>query len=459
MGRSGKSSNKGGKSKAGVKTEPRFLKKVPWADRISKWSLRPYVDQVGCPYSSGRSGVDEKQLLSCQHLADVADETCSEYCSRQGVALSEGAANFEVGLLMMKELFSKDTAEGMQKSGIKACVDLLEAPHADKFLEACRYLNTAHEESRTEEATVRAVKHFLRFLTHDVSTKEAAFKKLARTAGRMLLFAWEGLEATAVVNNPRTMTASLHRVAGSGTLPQETKTWLKSPDDETAMLYSFAAAFHQQKLMAASSREPGDEGYFGGWDEEVGTETTAAGRGGGWTGGWADSDDEGHKGKGMGRGAGVLSMLKTAGTFSKKTAKSSKRGSAFDSDDEDSKSKKQKKVELDLDPEDEEEVKKTKEREDRLCELWPETSVEEFKRLVVAMAETKGRPEYSQFKAELAKLPGEHADSWGLAHVREQLLKQTKYPKASSVPDLQNHLLNLVNDAEECHAAVKSRAT
>ena len=41
--------------------------------------------------------------------------------------------------------------------------------------------------------------------------------------------------------------------------------------------------------------------------------------------------------------------------------------------------------------------------------------------------------------------------------MREQLLRQTKYPKASSLPDLKTHFLNLLRDAEECHAAVQSR--
>ena len=101
-----------------------------------------------------------------------------------------------------------------------------------------------------------------------MATKEAAFRKLARTAGRVLLFAWEGLEAMAVANNPRTMTVSLHRVAASALLPAETKAWIKSPDDETAMLYSFVAAFRQQKLAVHSGRDGSDEGYFGGWGDE-----------------------------------------------------------------------------------------------------------------------------------------------------------------------------------------------
>ena len=55
------------------------------------------------------------------------------------------ATQDEVGLLMMKELFAEDVEKGMQKSGIRSCVEMLTAARADN------------------------VKHFLRFLTDDVA--------------------------------------------------------------------------------------------------------------------------------------------------------------------------------------------------------------------------------------------------------------------------------------------------
>ena len=119
-------------------------------------------------------------------------------------------------------------------------------------------------------------------------------------------------------------------------------------------------------------------------------------------------------GKGFGRSGAVLSVFAGSSPASKKSARSARRGAAFDSDDDDSKHKKAKKVELDLDPEDEDEVRKTREREEKLCADWPEKSVETFRTMVEVMLDTKTRTDYSTFKAELAKLPGEHAASWGL---------------------------------------------
>ncbi|CAK9046098.1 Uncharacterized protein SCF082_LOCUS25990, partial [Durusdinium trenchii] len=71
-----KGNPKGGKGKLAEKRD--FAKKVPWENRLSKWFLRPYVEQGGSPFSGGR-GVAESSLLTSWHLSNVLDETCSEY--------------------------------------------------------------------------------------------------------------------------------------------------------------------------------------------------------------------------------------------------------------------------------------------------------------------------------------------------------------------------------------------
>ena len=50
-----------------------------------------HVDQAESPFTTGN--MEEKDLLSTFHLSSVIDYTCSEYCHRQGIALSEAAAN------------------------------------------------------------------------------------------------------------------------------------------------------------------------------------------------------------------------------------------------------------------------------------------------------------------------------------------------------------------------------
>ena len=189
-----KGNPKGGKGKLAEKRD--FAKKVPWENRLSKWFLRPYVEQGGSPFSGGR-GVAESSLLTSWHLSNVLDETCSEYCARQGIALSEGAANCEVGAFLLQYHFADRAAtEGLKKAGIEQLLKALQSPEGKKFLESCHYLNTAHTDvDRSEAATTQAVKRFVRFFTADRADKEVAFRQALRFAARLYLFAFEGLEA------------------------------------------------------------------------------------------------------------------------------------------------------------------------------------------------------------------------------------------------------------------------
>eukprot|EP00913_Durusdinium_trenchii_P036048 g33730.t1 len=198
-----KGSPKGGKGKLAEKRE--FAKKVPWENRLSKWFLRPYVEQGGSPFSGGR-GVAESSLLTSWHLSNVLDETCSEYCARQGIALSEGAANCE------------------------------------------------------------AVKRFVRFFTADAADKEVAFRQALRFAARLYLFAFEGLEALTALSHPKAMAAGVHKVGQQTALPPESTEWLRDPENPEALLAALVASFQKQKLDTAATAKGG--GYERGWEED-----------------------------------------------------------------------------------------------------------------------------------------------------------------------------------------------
>ena len=219
--RKGKGS--GGKAKGKAFGEKKdYVKKVSWENRLSKWYLRPYVDQAGSPFSA--NGVQESELLSSYHLRNILSEDSSEYCARQGIALSEGAANFEVGAGALQHHFGEDAGAGLKKVGIQPLLEQFQTANGKKFLEACAYLNTANTEvERNEGATAAAVKRFVRFLTHEHAEKEAAFRKLLRLTARLYIFAFEGLEAITALSNPKVMAAGVHAVGQQAALPEDCK--------------------------------------------------------------------------------------------------------------------------------------------------------------------------------------------------------------------------------------------
>lgn len=103
-GRHGGKGKLSGKGK-GLPVKKEYAKKIAWGSRFSKWYLRPYVDQAGSPFTVGQSS--EAELLSVLHLSGALSETTSEYCARQGVALSEGAANCQVGAGVLQHHFAE----------------------------------------------------------------------------------------------------------------------------------------------------------------------------------------------------------------------------------------------------------------------------------------------------------------------------------------------------------------
>ena len=231
--------------------------------------------------------------------------------------MSESAANLEVGSWLFQYHFAEGAEAGIKKLGIHDLLQILASADGEKFLDACKYLNTANEDiDRNKEATARAVKRYLRFFTADTARKKGDFRKLARFAARLHLFAFQGLEALSAFNHPRTMAQGVRAVGAECNLPRDTKAWLKNPEDQDAMVWSFVAIFHEQKL--SSTRKRSRASVFEEWEELVaapswGPSNAAA------PGVWDENDETEEPCK------GVLKRKKTSG----KLGKAARRGGSW----------------------------------------------------------------------------------------------------------------------------------
>ena len=436
QGKSGKGRSWGKKGGAAAAAKKDWARKVPWNDRLSKYYLRPYVDQGGSPFVTGN--MTEKDMLSAWHLSGVLNESCSEYCARQGIALSEGAANLEAGAQLLQHHFTEGVDLALKKLGIEDFVNGLETDDGKKFLEACHYLNTAQEEvERSEEATGKAIKRFLRFLTTEPNKKEATFRKMLRFATRLHLFAMEGLEAVTALTHPKVMAAGVRQVGQELNLPGDVKAWLKAPEDQEALVWSLVAAFHQQKLAGSKKRSAGSLD----WDAEEEEEAPAPGKGQDRRRSrYGEDDDEEEDaprpaaaGKGEGKKGGGRKRAKTG-------------AEALASDDE---GKGPDEMNLDLDSSGEE--------AEPPADIWKEWSADKVTELKNLLAEVetkdpKERPAFPDLLTALAAVPEVGLEAAGLKKTVQELRKKTRYPKAANLKKLIEALQGMVAQAEKARA-------
>ena len=92
---SGKGATKG--RKGGKAPDP--------GQRLPKFLLAPYVDDVGCPFYC--RGQEEDQVLKPSTMAAGATSQNSEWASRLGIALSEASGVAEMGAATVEELFGE----------------------------------------------------------------------------------------------------------------------------------------------------------------------------------------------------------------------------------------------------------------------------------------------------------------------------------------------------------------
>ena len=412
---------------AGPTAKKNWVRKVPWSDRLSKYFLRPYVDQAGSPFAGT---ADEKDLLTSWHLQGVLDQTCSEYCARQGVALSEGAANLEVGAALLAHHFSTDPETALRKLSIRDLLNEFNSADGKKFLEACKYLNTSNDDlERNEAATSTAVKRFLRFFTTDAGKKEAYFKKLARFSARLYLFAFEGLEAITTLNNPKVMATGVHHIGADYNLPGPSKTWLKMPADQEAMLRSFEAAFHQQKIEGVKKRSGAVA--FDDWDETAAGDVWDVGQKGGYDTAWGHDEEEDDD-----------EMQKPNPPPKKhRPAASRKPAAARDalaSDDEPIQQ-----LDLESSPEALPEAK---------LELgtYSKEALDNLKALLTKVKEdAKDRPPFGTLQEALKLVPPSALASLGLQSTIETLLQKSRYPRTENLRQLLHALEKMVANLDE----------
>lgn len=428
-------SPKGGNGKAAAEKKD-WVRKVQWNDRLPKYYLRPYVDQAGSPFVTGN--LEEKDLLSTRDLAAVMAETCSEYCSRQGVALSEGAANLQVGAELLQHHFgtgsedgsmtAEKAMEGLQKVGIEGLLQQLASADGKKFQEACQYLNMSNPlAERSEKATAQAVKRYLRFLTKDSGAKEAAFRRLARFSARLYLMAMEGLEAMAAMNQPQTMAEGINKVAAGYNLPEDCKAWVKKPADQNLLVWSLVAAYHQQKLEGGSKKRGG---HFD-WDaEEANEDVGAKGSKGAGRGQWSDEEEDDARAP-VRRGGGKGPAAKRPKLEASKDA--------LASDEE---------VEADLDL-------KSSEEEGEASKVdvtsWPMDDVENFKTLLQELEDkidTKERPAIQRLQEEVHKIPGALLKVEGLEKIIAGFQEKSRYPNKAALKTLVAKLKGVALKAE-----------
>ena len=426
--RKGKGS--GGKAKGKAFGEKKdYVKKVSWENRLSKWYLRPYVDQAGSPFSA--NGVQESELLSSYHLRNILSEDSSEYCARQGIALSEGAANFEVGAGALQHHFGEDAGAGLKKVGIQPLLEQFQTANGKKFLEARAYLNTANTEvERNEGATAAAVKRFVRFLTHEHAEKEAAFRKLLRLTARLYIFAFEGLEAITALSNPKVMAAGVHAVGQQAALPEDCKAWLRAPEEQEALVWSLVAAFQHQKLEAGVKKRAAAT-YD--WGEEP-TAAAAWGKGGAELYGDDAEDDawEAQRAKKTSKGKGGK-------LTSKQPAK--KAGPLASDAEDDSK-------DIDL----------TSSQEDAKASAsldvtgWPLEKVDALKEFLAELEgkvdSSKDRPSIQQLQAVLQEVPETILNHQGLQKTVTDFMQKTRYPRTENLKALLKALKDMVAIAE-----------
>ena len=411
---------------AGPTAKKDWHKKVPWSDRLSKYFLRPYVDQVGSPFAGA---ADEKDLLSTWHLQGVLGQTCSEYCARQGVALSEGAANLEVGAALLGHHFSTDAEAALQKLSIRDLLKEFDSADGKKFLQACKYLNTSNTDiERSEEATSAAVKRFLRFFTTDAGKKEVYFKKLARFSARLYLFAFEGLEAITALNNPKVMAAGVHHIGADYNLPGPSKTWLKKPADQEAMLWSFAAAFHQQKLEDVKKRSGASA--FDDW-EETAPDPWDAGQKGGYGDAWGLEDEDDEEVERPRQGAG-------------KRRKATEQGTAVNALASDEEAAPARHLDLESSSEDAPDPKLD-------LQGYSRENLSQFKSLMedIGAKEPKDRPAISDLHGALKLVPTSALAAVGLQSTVEVFMKKTRYPKAENLQKFLEALRKLASTLDE----------
>ncbi|CAK9064423.1 unnamed protein product [Durusdinium trenchii] len=232
---SGKGATKG--RKGGKAPDP--------GQRLPKFLLAPYVDDVGCPFYC--RGQEEDQVLKPSTIAAGATSQNSEWASRLGIALSEASGVAEMGAATMEELFGEavDINKMLSAMGVVELQKLLDSSEGAKYLAACTHLNKLNEAERDDDSVKEAVAAWLAWWTEDAAKKAKAFRKLARVAGRLYLWSVDSLEQLAFAGHPVAYAKAMKAAITEESL-EAVKRWQKDPQSEGKLLKALRATYDAQ---------------------------------------------------------------------------------------------------------------------------------------------------------------------------------------------------------------------
>ena len=171
--------------KAGIDGRQKRIHAPDPSARWPKFALSPYATE-GCPFYT--KGEDESKVLRPAAIAATRSPGNSEWCARPGFALSESAANVEMGTEVLQTYFASAAcfAEHFDGLGFKGMASALETAEGKAFMAACNRLNKRNQAEHTSESLDHDVKAWHDFLSDNSEAKARMARKLAMVSGRFL---------------------------------------------------------------------------------------------------------------------------------------------------------------------------------------------------------------------------------------------------------------------------------
>ena len=238
---------------------------------LKGWGFRAYRLELFGAMAASHSNVLEMKLTLAQkqlcynagHHADTYGLICftrspgnSERRARQGFALSESAANVEMGTEVLQSYFASAAffAEHFDGLGFKGLATALETAEGKAFMAACNRLNKRNQTEHTSESLAHNVKAWHDFLSDNSEAKARMARKLAMVSGRLYLFAMDFLEQLALVSEPSAFAKAMKTLDVDQPLTAVVA-WLKDPDEPKKLLKMLAATYKDQVVPKTKGKK------------------------------------------------------------------------------------------------------------------------------------------------------------------------------------------------------------
>ena len=239
--------------KAGIDARQKRVHAPDPSARWPKFALSPYANE-GCPFYT--KGEDESKFLRPAAIAATRSPGNSEWCARPGFALSESAANVEMGTEVLQSYFASAAcfAEHFDGLGFKGLATALETAEGKAFMAACSRLNKRNQTEHTSESLAHDVKAWHDFLSDNSEAKARMARKLAMVSGRLYLFAMDFLEQLALVSEPAAFAKAMKTLDVDQPLTAVVA-WLKDPDETKKLLKMLAATYKDQVVPKTKGKK------------------------------------------------------------------------------------------------------------------------------------------------------------------------------------------------------------